>query len=253
LLERLRDHVEKDIPDEHVPLVIQSLLNIGDALIEPEDERGMFDLGNAFRASRLVYQLLKHVKVDKRIDILESAIQEGNAIAVQLYLLLKLYRELDKKNESTNDLLLTADNVDKIKISWLDKIRNLSGEASFLRHIELPTLLNAWRHWASEAEVRTWCEQITISDEGLLSFMQKFFQYTQSITSGERAVRLQPRLNPSHLKDYLDTTVCAERLRSLEQNGKIPAEAQEAVSQFLKEYEMLQSGINPDDRGVFDD
>ena len=62
LLERLMDHVEKDIPDAHIPSVIQALLNIGDALIDPADERGMFDFGNVSRVSRPVYHLLKRVR-----------------------------------------------------------------------------------------------------------------------------------------------------------------------------------------------
>jgi len=61
LLERLMDHVEKDITDEHIPLVIQALFNIGDSLIDPADERGAFDFGNISRASRPVYHLLKRL------------------------------------------------------------------------------------------------------------------------------------------------------------------------------------------------
>ncbi len=57
VLERLMDHVEKDILDDHIPLVIQSLFNIGDSLIDPADERGVFDFDNVSRASRPVYHL----------------------------------------------------------------------------------------------------------------------------------------------------------------------------------------------------
>ena len=47
------DHVEKDIPDEHIPLVIQAIFNIGDSLIDPTDERGAFDFGNISRRPAL--------------------------------------------------------------------------------------------------------------------------------------------------------------------------------------------------------
>jgi hypothetical protein len=70
---------------------------------------------------------------------------------------------------------------------------------------------------------------------------------------GDWAVRLQPRLNPTSLERYLDTAACAERLVSLQKARRISDEATEAVSQFLKEFEMLKAGKNPDGVGEFDD
>ena len=84
LLERLMDHVEKDIPDEHIPLVIQAIFNIGDSLIDPTDERGAFDFGNISRPAS-VYHLLKRLPADQRASVLEAAIKSGSAVAVRLF------------------------------------------------------------------------------------------------------------------------------------------------------------------------
>ena len=70
---------------------------------------------------------------------------------------------------------------------------------------------------------------------------------------GDWAVRLQPRLNPAWLDRYIDTTACAQRLIDMRQAGAIPDTASEAVDQFLKEFEMLKAGKNPDGVGAFDD
>lgn len=253
LLERLMDHVEKDIPDEQIPLVTQALLDVGDTLIDPADECGMFDLGNVSRASRPVYHLLKRLKADQRASILESAFRSGGAVAVQLWLLQALDEEVTKAKDSGEATLLTVDEVDRLKTAWLDQVRTLSGEERFLHHTELSRVLSAWRRWTNEAEVRTWCDQATASREGLLNFLPRFLQHTRSQTMGDWAIRLQPRLNPAWLESYLDTSVCAERLRNLKRDREIPDQAQEAVSQYLKEFEMLQSGINPDGYGAFDD
>ena len=253
LLERLMDHVEKDIPDANIPSVIQALLNVGDALIEPADERGMFDVVNVARASRPVYHLLKRVAFDQRAGMLESALQSGNAVAVQLKLLNALIEEVTEPKGSGEDTLLAAEDIEQLKTVWLDRVRKLSREASFLGHSELLRLLAAWRHWASEAEVRAWCDQAIVSDDGLLKLLRGLLQHVSSQTVGDWAVRRQPRLNPSWLEDYFDTAACAERLRAMQRDGKIPADAQEAVSQYLTEFEMLQSGKNPDDADAFDD
>ena len=253
LLERLMDHVEKDIPDSQIPSVIHALLEVGDTLIDPADERGMFDFGNVSRASRPVYHLLKRVEADQRTSIIESAIRAGNAVAVQLWLLQALEKEANKTKDSGEAKLLTIAEVERLTTVWLDRVRSLSGEANFLQHPELPRLLAAWRLWASDAEVREWCDQTTKSDKGLLSFLPKFLQYSKSQAMGDWAVRLHPRLNPCWLESYIDTVACAERLRDLELNDDVPAEAQEAVSQYLREFDMLRAGNNPDEFGAFDD
>ena len=253
LLERLMDHVEKDIPDEHIPLVIQAIFNIGDSLIDPADERGAFDFGNISRASRPVYHLLKRLPADQRASVLEAAIKSGSAVAVQAWLLRALDDETTKAKKTNETTLLSADEVSSLKVAWLDRVRVLSGEAEFIEHPELPRLLAVWRQWGDGSEVRTWCDRTTASDDGLLALLSKFLQHTRSQTVGDWAVRLQPRLNPTWLESYLDAAVCAERLTQLTRRGAVPSEATEAVSQFLKEFEMLKAGKNPDGLGAFDD
>jgi predicted KAP-like P-loop ATPase len=253
LLERLMDHVEKDIPDAQISFVIQALLDVGDALIDPADERGMFDFGNVSRASRPVYHLLKRLAVDQRAGVLEAAIRAGSAVAVQSWLLHALDEEVTKAKDSNEATLLAADEVTRLKAVWLDRVRALSGEASFLDHPELPRLLATWKRWADGTEVRAWCDRITASDEGLLILLPKFLQHTRSQTMGDWAVRLQPRLNPSWLESYIDTAASADRLRRLQRDSEVPDGAREAVSQYMTEFEMLQSGKNPDGIGAFDD
>lgn len=250
LLERLMDHVEKDIPDAHIPAVIQALFDAGDALIDSADERGMFDFGNVSRASRPVYHLLKRLSSDRRADVLEAAIRAGSAVAVQSWLLKALDEEVTKAQEAT---LLTADEVTRLKSVWLERIRVLAGESGFMGHPELPRLLATWKHWGDDTEVRTWCDRVTTPDEGLLNLLPKFLQHTRSQTMGDWAVRLQPRLNPSWLESYIDTAATAARLQRLQRDDKVPNGAREAVSQYLTEFEMLQSGKNPDGIGAFDD
>ena len=254
LLERLMDHVEKDIPDANISSVIQALLNVGDALIEPADERGMSNVVNVARASRPVYHLLKRVAFDQRTGMLESALQSGNAVAVQSRLLKRLdEEEATKPKGSEKNTLIAGDDIGRLKAVWLQRVRKLSREASFLDHPELPRLLAAWRHWTSEAEVREWCDRAFASDEGLLKFLQRSLRYESFQTPGDRAVRHRPRLNPSRLEVYIDTATCAERLRAMQRDDKIFADVQEAVSQYLAEFAMLQSGKNPDDADAFDD
>ncbi len=251
LLERLMDHVEKDIPDEHISTVIQTLLNIGDSLIDPADKQSMFGFGNISRASRPVYHLLKRVSADRRADMLEAAITSGSALAVQVWLLSALEEEVTKEKAAHNTALLLPTEVERLKATWLSRLHSFSGEASFMNHPELSRLLAYWQKWGNGSDVRTWCNRVIATDDGLLKLLPKFLRHNHAMSNW--AVRIQPRLNPAWLESYFDTTACATRLIEMTKEGVILDEAKEAVSQFLREFEMLKAGKNPDGFGAYDE
>lgn len=250
LLERLMDHVEKDIPEECISEVVEALLNVGDDLIDPMDERGMFDFWNISRVSRPVYHLLKRLPEDERIRVLKDAIGKGRAIATQS-LLLRAYEEPIEKNEP--EVPISAEGFEMLKKAWIDRVEVLSNGDGILDRQELPRVLAFWKKWANVDDVREWVEKATESEEGLIRFVASFLQYTKSQTFGDAAVRIKKRLNPKWLEEYLDIAACAERLKAIAQGGEIAGEDKEAVDQFLLEYDMIGRGIDPDGIGAFDD
>lgn len=253
LLERLMDHVEEGIPDEHIPVFIGVLFDIGDSLVLDSDERGTFDFGNESRITRVVYHLLKRVDRTQRHTFLKHAIGQGRALGVQRYLIAALSDEVKEEAESGEEALVDAATLDDLKARWLEGLKTKISQSELLAHSKLARLLAAWCLWGDPAEAKTWCGAATSTNEGLLTFLTKFCSHTRSQTTGDWAVRLHPRLNPTWLEPYLDTKSCAQRLKVLQQAGSVPEVAREAVDQFLKEFEMLKAGKNPDGVGVFDD
>ncbi|MCS5515568.1 hypothetical protein NWF32_10535 [Pseudomonas qingdaonensis] len=253
LLERLMDHVEEDIPGEHIPVFIGVLFDIGDSLVLDSDERGSFDFGNESRVTRVVYHLLKRVDRAQRHHLLKTAITGGRAVGAQRYLIAALSDEVQKQAEGGEEALVDAVTLDDLKACWLDGLKTKFSQGELLAHSRLVRLLAAWCQWGDSAEARTWCEAATSSNDSLLEFLTKFCSHTRSQTIGDWAVRIQPRLNPTWLEPYLDTKSCAQRLIALQQAGDISDAARESVDQFLKEFEMLKAGRNPDGVGAFDD
>ena len=253
LLERLMDHVAKDIPDAHIAVFICVLLDIGDLLVLDSDERGSFDLGNESRITRVVYHLLKRVDQSQRHHLLKTAITGGRAVGAQRYLIVALSDEAQKQAEVGEEALVDVVTLDDLKALWLDGLKTKISQSELLAHSKLPRLLAAWCQWGDPAEARKWCEAATSSNDDLLTFLPKFCSHTRSQTVGDWAVRVQPRLNPTLLERYVDTTACAQRLIDLRQAGVVPDTAREAVDQFLNEFEMLKAGKNPDGVGAFDD
>jgi predicted KAP-like P-loop ATPase len=252
LLERLMDYVERDIPEHHIPTVINVLLDVGDSLVLPDDERGTFDFGNESRVRRVVYHLLKREEQPQRLNMLRDAFNAGRGIGVQCYLLVALLDEVAKQAQGVSESLMDAVSLEELKAIWIGKVR--VARDTLLMNTQFPRLLSAWREWAdADDEVRNLCASLTASDDGLLTFLPHFCSHTRSQTMGDWAVRMQPRLNPAWIEKYIDTEETANRLIALEQAGKIPESAKESASQFLKEFEMIKSGRNPDAPFAFDD
>ena len=252
LLERLMDHVQEDIPEEQIPSFVAALFDIGDELIDPADERGGFDFGNESRVSRLLYNVLKRLSSDRRAEVLTEAISAGRGLATQRFLIQALDEEVTKSAGSDTTLLRGPD-VERLKAAWLERARTFSNDPDFMGRPRLAMVLRAGRRWGGDNEVRAWGDRVIRIDEGLLTLLTGFLQHTQSPTMGERAVRLQPRLNPSWLEPFIDIQVGAERLVRMRDGGSVPEWAMEAVSQFIKEFEMLKEGKNPDAMDAFDD
>jgi predicted KAP-like P-loop ATPase len=252
VLERLMDHVSEDISLEHAPGVVQALLDVGDLLIDPADDRGMYDMGgNITRCTRPAYHLLKRIEEGKRESTLAVAIAAGHAIVVQARLLRALEEEVVK--EKSDDPLLSLGAVEKIKEIWVDRVKELSAQEDFVSKPELSSVLRCWLNWGDKEDVKAWASRVIVTDHALFRLVGQFLQHTRSNTVGDWAVRLQPRLNPAWLKDYIDTAACAVRLQELERSENVPHEYREAVSQYLKENEMLEKGVDPDGFDAFDD
>jgi predicted KAP-like P-loop ATPase len=247
------DHVEKDVPESQIPVAIQALLDVGDELLDPADDRGMFDLGNDTRVARPVYHLLKRVDRARRREVLGGGIRSSKGIAVQLTLLLSLDREANKPELAMGQPLLDADETKLLRGDWLERARVVGRETALVGHPKLPWILNLWRAWGDEAEVRGLCEDITRSDGELLLFLRAFVQHPKSIGLSDRSFKVKARLNPAWLTPYLDTEKVALRLLSLTERDAIPAGAKEAVARFLKEREMIAAGKDPDAFGWPDD
>lgn len=253
LLERLMDHVEEDIPSEHVPVFIGVLLDIGDSLVLDSDERGSFDFGNELRVYWVVAGLLERIDQPQRLPVLEKTISEGRGIGVQRYLLTLQMDILAKGAEARTPALMDINELDKLKLCWVKGLRSKLSDDQLLVHTHLPRVLSAWSEWGDAAETRTWCEAATTSDDGLLAFLSKFCSHTRSQTMGDWAVRFHPRLNPTWLERYIDTSTCAQRLVAMRQAGAVSDSARESVDQFLKEFAMIKAGKNPDAIGAFDE
>lgn len=246
LIERLTEHVDTKVAVADIPRLIVQLLDIGDELIGPQPvHRFSYQPDDALMGD-LACRLLRRLEREKRADVITQGIRTGGALRIQDWVLSIGEHELTKGTPSGDATLIGADDLEQLKRLWMERVRTLSAQPAFLTRPKLSGILESWRQWGDAAALRCWCEDVAATDEGLLELLQQFLQDTRQHTLGEPVIRQVPRLNPTWLEPYLDTRLCFDRLLQLRDRGAIPSEFQAAVDQFIREYELLAQGKDPD-------
>lgn len=251
LLERLMDHVAKDVKQECISPIIHALLDVGDELLQESDSPpGMFDFGNESRVRRVIYHLLKRVEQAERVALVLSAMDAGHSLRCSQHLIAALSEESDKGED---DALLTVDAMQELKGRWVEKIRNVSHGDQLIQHMKLAPLLSGWRLWGDAAEPLDWWHQSAATDQGLVTLICGFKSQSTSTRFGEYATRVQIRVNPKAIEPYGDVQAMAARLGGLLAAGAVPETQRPAIEQFILECGMLAEGKNPDAPFAFDD
>lgn len=251
VLERIQDYTEKDIPQASIPSVILTLANVGDKLAVSDVNPGtMFDLGIEMQMGRVCWQLLRRLSEPERFEVLRDAAQQGQAVGTLAREVMVLGQQHGKHGGNAEtpeeDRLVSGEHLTDLENLVAVRIRQSAEDGTLLSRKPIFTLLSSWAEWESAEAPRAWVQQLIDSDEGLLSFLEKLVNYTRSQGIGEAVVFTQMRLNPDWIKPYTNPDIVAARLMALEGRKVIPEDHQEMVSQYLKEYELLQQGKNPD-------
>ncbi|RYY02282.1 MAG: NTPase [Gammaproteobacteria bacterium] len=253
MLERLLDHVEKDIPIEHAPVFINVLFDMGDYILN-EDIRSTFDFGNALRIYWIIDGLAARIASVDWFDLLIQAFEKGRGIETQRYYLSLQEDVLSKPSQNGGARAHSnIDSLELLKASWIKNFKIKVPEGQLLSNEKFTSLLWAWFEWGDSKEAKMWCEAVVASDLLLPIFLTKFLSYTRSHASGDRAYRYNPRLNPKNLEKYVDLQACKTRLLELQKSNLIPEDSKVAVSQFLKEFEMILAGKDPDGFNLIED
>ncbi len=244
LLDRLLDHLEKDISLEKGVLIIESLLDIGDHLDEKaRNATSILDYDNDTRVKKLLYHLLKRYPSDEAFNILMQAIREGEAIYAQGDILSTIERVGIKGEEKPP---IETEKLQPLKELWMDKLRSLLS----INHKKCARMLFLWSNWGNQKEIKEWCSQKIATDDDLIVFVAGFLQ-TSSSTSRDGVI-IKPRLNPQWMEKYVDINDVASRLRVILETREVSSEKGEAIKEYLAEYELLKEGKDPDKIDFFE-
>jgi predicted KAP-like P-loop ATPase len=249
LLDRLQDYT---IAVEHIPAVLKALFEVGDTLLDAEEQKaGMLDLGNDFRIERIFKQLLQRLEAPMRFRALQEAMSQGHAVATIVLAVEMLGKQHGKyggiADEPPDARLVNEVQLKELEALALSKIRSAAQDGTLLTSPHLPTLLQRYRDWAGEAEVKKWVHETIQDDTQLVPFIEQFLQneYTQTLSDGTAISRY--RLDPQWFEPFIEPSDLAKHLENLDKVDGFTSKQQIAIKEFLQEYSLRQQGKDPDD------
>ena len=250
-LERFEDYLDKDISEENIGPIINSLFDVGDKLYCPEDKPiGIAGFGNDLLIFRIIHALIRRVGQKDRFDILKEAISSGQAISTMTYVLGLLGREHGRfgadKADPEDQWTLSENDQLKLERMSLSKIRKAARDGVLVYVPKLSQVLYCWKDLATEREIRSWARKIIKNDKGLVVFVESFLSEGYVHTIGDAGGRPFFRLDPAWLEPYLDPKTIMKRLNLLSGEAELFGRQKVAIDQLIREYDMRKKGINPE-------
>lgn len=253
LLERIQDYTEKEIPEAQIQTFIEVLLEIGDQLVIQGDERpDKIWGGNESHIIRIIYQLVRRFDSErKRFGILNKAYSNGHAVGIMVDMITALGGQHGKygsnQREPEEKCIVTEAHLDVIEGVTLKKIREAAKAGSLIDAALLRMVLSFWKKKAKKPEATKWAQKITASEEGLISIIERYAQepFSQSIDDviGKKLLRV----NPKWMEHLIDPKKVHGRLKRFLKSNKAKGRRKQVVQRYLKEYEFIKKGKNPED------
>lgn len=245
-LDRLRDYIKKDIQDKDIPAIINVLFDIGDKLIEsPSNAVGQAIFDNSSLLIVNLNLLGRRLSLEERLSIFNCAMQKGNALAMQGFLLRDSEKTIERRGSSP---LIPDAELIKFKALWLKKVNIRAIDKTLLSHQNLMNILDIWLHWSSnDSKIKNWCVEVTASDDGMFVFMKSFIYPLWIRGSG---VKTTYHINPQLMEPYVDVADFAKRIHALQTEGRIPQEYKETAKIFLQGIDLWREGKTPEEKFI---
>lgn len=249
-LERLENYTA-DIPKEKISPLVKTLLKVADQLTPPEDEpRGIFDFDNDLRITRVIFQLLRRVDQQQRLEVMKEAIKESSSLAMiagEVRTWRQEFEKKHKKGDANDPPFFTENQVRELEEIALAKVRAAAKDGSLETVRKLHEVLFGWKEWCGDVkEVRDWVARYVSTSQNLATFLQRFSQKTFSTSMDSGYQREKLRLHPRWVAPFVHPDSIIERIRLLVDDKSISEEQRAAARQFVKEYEMQKRGLDPD-------
>jgi len=197
---------------------------------------------------------LKRLDETYRFDLLKESISDGQSIFTIVHEITVEGQRHGKygvdKPYLEEDRTVNAEHLKELESIALEKVRNAAQDNFLLQTSHLSSVLYRWLDWAGGDEVTQWIDKIVKDDNNLVALLEKFLQKTSSQSMDDRVPMFEYKLNPKWLEPFTDINHVFDRVNKLVQYDNLTDRQKIAIESFIREYNMIQQGLNPD--SIFD-
>jgi predicted KAP-like P-loop ATPase len=230
----LEDYIT-ELPAEEIPGLLSGLADLGDDVLGPNQQPpqvfSAFDMLTMVGRSR--WRLLRRVNSEARPELLRRLVKDGKSLAVAVRTVVSLGSEHGRyggEADLPDERSVTVEMVEELEKIALERIREVAKEGQLLDAPELANLLYRWRDWAGDSEPSQYLNNVIAENPANLRKVLAAFGWLAS--SG-------PRCDPRRLDPFLPSDKIIDQVRAIASNDPNAA-------QYVKEYEILQRGEDPD-------
>ena len=142
----------------------------------------------------------------------------------------------------------TAEHLEELERIALEKVRASAADGTLLSMSGLLPLLNEWREMAGAEEVSVSIKSLISTDPGLVKLLSGTLSRGTSRVLTDRVGSTFYRLDPEWFRPFFDPGTVIDRCRNLLKGSSPLSEKEQlALKEFVEEYEIRESGGNPQD------
>ncbi len=251
LVDRLRDDIAGLTP-EAASHLRRAIVQIGDSLLLPEDEGGMFmRVPNRWRLSLLFGELLGRVPLANRAAELRHLVETGNAYALLTDIVddvAEAKREPSKVPASMHDL--DARLADELANLLARRLREVTQEE--LTGIpELDFVVDRWSKVDPISTIRAKFEPLIASDTGLLALLEQMSRTGRRESGG--VVTPTYQLIMKALGIAMDLDAAEPRIARIQAMPSLSARQKAVCERFMRGQRHIRDGEDPDGFRIPDD
>jgi hypothetical protein len=151
---------------------------------------------------------------------------------------LNLIEELRNKKNKYQEF--TDEELAACKATTAQRIKSAAASGEISGALEnLSVMLYAWREWGDPGEAKAYVESITVSDEFLIQFVNRYIYQSTSAAVSDKVVSKQNRLAMKQLSEAIDLNVLSDRLSHIDVQ-KIKDEDRDVVKFVLEQMEKMR-------------
>jgi predicted KAP-like P-loop ATPase len=181
-LTRVMDYLT-ELSDNQKQNLITALMNFGDTV--KVEKVGIFDLEDYDTLiARLIYNTLKSLGQDKRVNFLKNSIEETKNTYTGTYIVGYLsheHKEYEEK-KSIQEPLLSKNDLGILETLCVEQIKAAEKQEFLLTTKNLPYILFRWKEWGSEDDIRTFIRNNIESKKRLVILLTAFVSRVLSTT-----------------------------------------------------------------------